>query len=211
MYGHVEPVIGIASSHPLNDTTVYDDDEVLHYTDGGVNTVHRTLSSLAGDWAGPGEKADCGDYDYCIGNPYGYGWAVKGFADKVDSVPASLKIDPWMREPDTRSGEAPDAIQGTLTATELEVGAVYDVYRWDSVKEALTYTDDYKKTTFTADSDTHVRARARRAHASEASACERMRAKRAHASEASACERSERKRKRLLTRSLAEVVGALAR
>jgi hypothetical protein len=192
MYGHVEPVIGIASSHPLNDTTVYDDDEVLHYTDGGVNTVHRTLSSLAGDWAGPGEKADCGDYDYCIGNPYGYGWAVKGFADKVDSVPASLKIDPWMREPDTRSGEAPDAIQGTLTATELEVGAVYDVYRWDSVKEALTYTDDYKKTTFTADSDTHVRARARRAHASEASACERMRAKRAHASEASACERSER-------------------
>ena len=36
MYGHVEPVIGIQSNHPLNDTTVYADDVVLHYTDGGA-------------------------------------------------------------------------------------------------------------------------------------------------------------------------------
>ena len=88
MYGHVEPVIGLASNHPLNDTTVYDDDVVLHYTDGGVNTVHtsvwpprpgrrdnppsqvqRGLTTIAGEWAGPGEKADCGDYQYCVGNP----------------------------------------------------------------------------------------------------------------------------------------------
>jgi len=28
MYGHIEPVIGVQSNHPLNDSTVYDDDEV---------------------------------------------------------------------------------------------------------------------------------------------------------------------------------------
>ena len=156
MYGHVEPVIGIQSNHPLNDTKVYDDDVVLHFTDGGVNTVHRVMSSLAGEWAGPGEKADCGDYDYCIGNPYGFGWAVKGFADNVDAAPASLHIDPWEREPDTRSGEDPNEIRGTLTATELKEGETYTIYRWDSVKEALTYSDEYIKTSFKATSDTFV-------------------------------------------------------
>ena len=42
------------------------------------------------DWAGPGRRADCGHYHYCIGNPYGFGWAVKGFAQDVrsdDAVP----------------------------------------------------------------------------------------------------------------------------
>merc|ERR1711968_370912 len=55
MYGHVEPVIGIQSNHPLNDTTVYDDDVALHYTDGGTQTVHRVISTLPGDWAGVGK------------------------------------------------------------------------------------------------------------------------------------------------------------
>ena len=49
MYGHVEPVIGIQSNHPLNDTTVYDDDVVVHFTDGGVNKVYRKISSLGGN------------------------------------------------------------------------------------------------------------------------------------------------------------------
>ena len=57
MYGHVEPVIGIQSNHPLNDTTVYDDDAVLHYTDAGTNTVSRVISTLPGKWAGPGHTA----------------------------------------------------------------------------------------------------------------------------------------------------------
>ena len=38
MYGHVEPVVGMQSNHPLTDETVYDDDVVLHYTDGGTET-----------------------------------------------------------------------------------------------------------------------------------------------------------------------------
>ncbi len=59
MYGHIEPVIGIQSSHPLNDSAVYDDDVVLHFTDGGSSTVHRTISSLPCKWPGANQPADC--------------------------------------------------------------------------------------------------------------------------------------------------------
>jgi hypothetical protein len=159
MYGHVEPVIGVMSNHPLNDTTVYDDDTVLHFSDDGILTVHRKLSTIAGTWAGPGHPARCGLYRYCIGNPYGFGWAVKGFSPddrKATAAPASLQIQPWKSEPDIRRGEKPEALQGTLTATELVVGGTYDVYRWDTVKEAFTYDDKYKQTSFKATSDTHV-------------------------------------------------------
>jgi hypothetical protein len=161
MYGHVEPVIGIQSNHPLNDSTVYDDDVVVHYTDAGTNTVHRTISTLPCKWAGPGHKANCGLNHYGLGNPYGFGWAAKGFADADDdkrarAVPAYLHVQPWKSEPDTRSGESPEALKGTLTATGLTTGASYVIYRWDSVKSALTYDDEYKKATFTATSDTYV-------------------------------------------------------
>lgn len=159
MYGHVEPVIGILSNHSLDDSTVYDDDVVAHYTDGGNDTIYRVMSTLPCSWAGEGQPADCGNYSYGIGNPYGFGWAAKGFTPDVKqpmAMPASLHIDPWVSEPDTRSGEEPEALQGTLTATELTEGEVYDIYRWDTVGESFTYQDQYKKTSFTAVSDTHI-------------------------------------------------------
>merc|ERR1712216_151485 len=40
-YGHVEPVVGIMSDHPLNDTKFYDDDYIVHYTDANTNTFYR--------------------------------------------------------------------------------------------------------------------------------------------------------------------------
>jgi len=164
MYGHVEPVIGIQSNHPLNDTELYDDDAVLHYTDAGIKTVRRVISTLPGKWAGPGHKAECGSllhpYAYCIGNPYGFGWAVKGFTPdekQALAMPAFLHIDPWMFEPDTRAGKKPEALKGTLTVTELAVGSAYAIYRWDTVAEAFTdYSDQYKKTSFTATSSMFV-------------------------------------------------------
>ena len=157
MYGHVEPVIGIQSNHPLNDTNVYDDDVVVHLTDAGLSTVHRKITTLPCEWKGVNSEADCGDYQYGIGNPYGFGWAVKGFQqDEKDYVRATLHIKPFWREPDTRSGAKPEALHGTLTATGLTDGKTYDVYRWDSVKEAFTYTDEYKKTSFQASGDSHV-------------------------------------------------------
>jgi hypothetical protein len=159
MYGHVEPVVGIQSNHPLNDTTVYDDDVVVHYTDGGTNTVHRVISTLPCKWAGVGHRANCGLHHYGLGFPYGFGWAAKGFAPDVKAartVPASLHIQPWKSEPDTRSGERPVDLKGTLTATGLAPGVSYDIYRWDSVDAAFTYNEKYKTASFTATSDTYV-------------------------------------------------------
>lgn len=157
MYGHVEPVIGIQSNHPLNDTTVYDDDVVVHLTDGGLSKVHRPITSLPCEWKGVNEKADCGEYSYGVGNPYGFGWAVKGFAqDEKPYLTATLHVQPWMKEPDTRSGEKPTKLKGTLTAIDLEEGMKYDIFRWDTVDEAFTYSDEYKKTSFTATSDSYV-------------------------------------------------------
>lgn len=159
MYGHVEPVIGIQSNHPLNDTNVYDDDVVLHFTDGGTNTVHRKIVSLPGKWNGVGHAADCGLYRYCIGYPYGFGWAMKGFTSDEKSeqaIPATLHVDPWQSEPDTRSGEKPEALQGTLNVTGLTVNNNYEIYRWDTVQSAFTYSDEYKKANFSATQDTLI-------------------------------------------------------
>jgi len=155
MYGHVEPVVGIQSSHPLDDESVYDDDTVLHYTDGGTNTVHRKLSTLGGDWAGPGHRANCHSYSYCM-SKYAFGWAVKGFVDEREYIPATLAIQPYKSEPDTRSGEKPEALKGTLTVSELKKGDSYVIYRWDTVEDAFTYSDAFKKTSFTASSDKYV-------------------------------------------------------
>jgi hypothetical protein len=157
MYGHVEPVVGIQSNHVLNDTTVYDDDVVVHFTDAGTSSVHRKISTLPGKWAGAGHAADCGMlHHYCIGFPYGFGWAMKGFAnDTKPFVPAYLTVEPWKSEPDTRSGEKAEALQGTLHATDVAKGSTYDVYRWDTVADALTYSDQFKKTTFKATGDTY--------------------------------------------------------
>jgi len=159
MYGHVEPVVGIQSNHPLNDTTIYDDDVVVHYTDDGTNAVHRKMTTLPCKWAGVGHRASCGWYRYGLGFPYGFGWAVKGFtpdAKQDTAMPAFLHVQPWKQEPDTRSGEKPTALMGTLTATGLTAGAAYDIYRWDSVDLAFTYTAEYKKASFKAASDTYT-------------------------------------------------------
>merc|ERR1711935_173528 len=150
MYGHVEPVIGIQSQHPLDDTRVYDDDVVVHFTDAGTSRGYRNLTSMQGSWGGPGQPADCGDYGYCMG-PYGFGWAIHGFQDPNDAtyIPTALHIEPE-DEPDTRSGLKPIKLVGTLHISELTVKSYYDVYRWDHTADAFTYTTEYKMGTFQA-------------------------------------------------------------
>ena len=91
---------------------------------------------------------------------YGFGWAVQGFAPDTKqalAMPASLHIDPWKSEPDTRSGKEPAALKGTLTVSELIAGTRYAIYRWDRVPEAFSdYSDQYKRTSFTAVNGTFV-------------------------------------------------------
>jgi len=156
VHGHVEPVIGIQSNYPLDHGIVYPDDIFVHYTDNGVDTVYKPVSSLSGDWQ-PGGRAEChGGSRYCIG-PYSYGWAIQGFLDEAEgAAPLSLEVLPWEREPDYRRGEPPVLLAGTLTAEQLAAGSRYSIYRWDSVGEAFTYSRRYRVAAFTASAGTFV-------------------------------------------------------
>ena len=150
VHGHVEPVIGIQSNHPLTDETVYDDDVFVHFTDNGEDTIYKEVSTLAGDWTPPDGRAKCHHMSrYCIG-PYSYGWAIGGFLDERTGVPLSLAVNPWRREPDFRQHEKPIDLTGTVTAEGLRAGTTYAIYRWDSVEEAFEYDPKYKIHAFTA-------------------------------------------------------------
>merc|ERR1711879_388227 len=71
-------------------------------------------------------------------------------------VAASLDIEPYLNEPDVREGKTAQPLKGTLTVTGLTVGSSYDIYRWDTVDDAFTYSGSFKKTSFQATSDTFV-------------------------------------------------------
>lgn len=60
--------------------------------------------------------------------------------DRRPGVPLHLAVQPWRSEPDTREGEEPVHLSGTLTASGLQPGGTYTIYRWDSVEEAFDYS-----------------------------------------------------------------------
>jgi hypothetical protein len=160
LYGHIEPVVGIMSNHPLDDDTVYDDDVFVHYTDADKNAYYRTAKSLPSDWSHEHPSPSCSNALYsggpCINKQRGYGWAIEGFMDEMEGMPLSLTVDQWASEPDTRDGRSPIDLTGTLTATGLTAGSEYAIYRFDGVDDAFAYSDDKKIHTFTATDDTFV-------------------------------------------------------
>jgi len=160
LYGHIEPVVGIMSNHPLSDETVYDDDIFVHYTDADKNTYYRTAKSLPSDWSEEHPSPSCSNALYsggpCINKQRGYGWAIEGFVDEMEGMPLSLALDKWGSEPDTRDGGNAIELAGTLTATGLTAGSEYAIYRFDGVNDAFAYSDDKKIHTFTAADDTFV-------------------------------------------------------
>jgi len=155
IYGHVEPIMGIQSNHPLTDPTVYDDDTIVHYNDNGQETMYIQIKDLTGQWSGvEGSTGTCVGR-YCIG-PYSFGWAITGFRDTHAFKPARLAINPSRSEPDIRAGAKPNRITGTLTCLDLDIGAMYNIYRWDTVEDAFTYSRQYIQHTFTAAASTYV-------------------------------------------------------
>jgi len=139
-YSHVEPVVGIMSDRPLNDTEWYDDDYLVHYTDADQHAYYRSMKSLPDDTT---LKGNCANKDYpgypCIYEKYGFGWSIEGFLDERAGLPLSLTVEPSRSEPDTRLGGRPEPLTGTLTIEGLTPGATYTLYRWDSVDAAFHY------------------------------------------------------------------------
>lgn len=61
-FSHIEPVWGIFSDHPLNDTTVYDDDWLLHSSDQDLQHYYRKFETLVDTTAMDGNCAHAGRY-----------------------------------------------------------------------------------------------------------------------------------------------------
>jgi len=156
-YSHVEPVVGIMSDRPLNDTEWYDDDVLVHYTDADEHTYYRSMASLPDDTSLQG---NCAKSDYpgypCIYSKYGFGWSIEGLQDSREGVPLSLTVNPGRSEPDTRTGGSPEKLDGTLTAESLMQGKKYKVYRWDGVDNAFDYSKAHTVHSFTATSDKEI-------------------------------------------------------
>jgi hypothetical protein len=156
-YSHIEPVVGILSDRPLNDSNWYDDDVIVHYTDADEHTYYRTMESLPDD---TNLQGNCAKSDYigypCVYNKYGFGWSIEGLADSRPAAELSLAIEPSRSEPDTRLGAPARTLTGTVTAVGLQKGRNYAIYRWNSVAFAFDYKNAASIHRFLANAETEV-------------------------------------------------------
>lgn len=67
-----------------------------------------------------------------------------------------LTVDPWESEPDTRRGQSPTQLTGTVHISGLAAGAKYAVYRWDTVESAFDYSSATSVHRFTASASTQT-------------------------------------------------------
>lgn len=139
-FGHIEPVFGIFSNHTLNDTTVYDDDWVLHGSDQDLNPYYRKFSSLedSTEMNGNCARAQPGfgrnEMYPCINDETDYGIAITGLElSGDDGRPVSLAVN-TQEEPDPRQGQLPSKLKGTVTVSDLVPGSTYTLYRYDGTK-----------------------------------------------------------------------------
>ena len=85
---HVEPMYGIFSNHPLNDTEVYDDDWIVHASDQDYMPYYRPMNSLEDDLSMQGNCKHAGrgfgknEMYPCFDKHVTYGLAVTGLAVK---------------------------------------------------------------------------------------------------------------------------------
>merc|ERR1712110_519816 len=132
------------------------DESFAYFDDASKSTHYVSPQKVPGECSFHDQSrchAKCPTRGQCVWKERGYIWGVQGFLDEHDAIPLSLSISPWASEPYTRGGAKPIEITGTLTATGLQTGSKYDIYRWNSAETAFVYDDTHKVKTFTATSD----------------------------------------------------------
>ena len=131
-YSHVEPVFGLYTNSEGEEWS--DDDVLAHGTNGNVHPYYRKFGKLTDNLNFTGNCAkELYLGDPCVYEQYGFGWAMQGVLDDKPGLPLSLSVDAPL-EPDTRSGQSPVMLHGTVHVTGLTVGANYTLYRWNSVE-----------------------------------------------------------------------------
>jgi hypothetical protein len=141
-YSHVEPVFGYYSDHPLEDPDWHPGDYIEHASNGSPHPYYREVDKLTDNLNFTGNCAVSGyPGDPCVYEEYGFAWAFQDVLDSThpdDGMALSLAMD-QDAEPDTRRGQAPVSLFGTVTVTGLTPGKKYVLYRWDSVDTAFNY------------------------------------------------------------------------
>jgi hypothetical protein len=160
-FNHHEPVLGIGSNHSLNDSTVYDDDWLVHLSDENEKelvTYYRTFGSLEDGFEMHG---NCEHSDPqrscaypCFFEQATYGIAAKGFNRKGSTLPTSIDVD-RIEEPDSRDHQKPVPMHANVTVREVTAGRTYILYRFSGINSFPTSgVRGYEsKVTFTPTSD----------------------------------------------------------
>ncbi|GMH64999.1 hypothetical protein TL16_g04092 [Triparma laevis f. inornata] len=148
-FDHIEPFFKIYSKHPLSDSTVYNDDILVHGSDyspdGDENLGYfRTFDSLLDDTDMQGNCANAGtewkqnEMYPCLYKNQTYGTAITGLVNSKNLISTSLQVNATS-EPDVREGNDPVLFQATLligVESGISKGS-YVVSRFDGI-------DDFK-------------------------------------------------------------------
>ena len=136
---HVEPMWGIYSNHPLDDTTVYDDDWIVHASDQDYEPYYRPLNSLEDTPDMLGNCKDAGrgfgrnEMYPCFDASVAYGLAVKGLAiNSTATLPTSITTDGAVYEPNVRRGSSPKQLTARVSISGLTPRQQYTTFRYDS-------------------------------------------------------------------------------
>ena len=134
---HVEPVYGLFSNHPLNDSQVYDDDYILHASDQDLQTYFRPIDSLNDTLAMLGNclhaQPGYGHNEMypCFDNDVTYGLAITGLATAGPVLPVALFTPGAASEPNIREGQPPIPLSGTVVVSGLAAGDRGVLYRYN--------------------------------------------------------------------------------
>jgi hypothetical protein len=157
VFDHIEPFFMIYSKHPLNDTTVYDDDIIVHgsdYTPDGSDNLgyFRSMDSLLDDTTMAGNCKDAvpqwkhNEMYPCIYETQAYATAITGIAGGEKFIPISLQVNSTA-EPDFRVGEEVTVFEGTLIIIGgVKEGSSYTITRYDGVQEFAKRSVAYEYT-----------------------------------------------------------------
>ena len=138
---HVEPMYGIFSNHPLNDTEVYDDDWIVHASDQDYMPYYRPMNSLEDDLSMQGNCKHAGrgfgknEMYPCFDKHVTYGLAVTGLAVKNATLyPTAITTDGAVYEPNVRSGSYAKDLTAKVYVSGLSVFKQYTTYRYDGTE-----------------------------------------------------------------------------
>lgn len=144
-YDHIVPFVGYASSHPLTEQAVFDDDR-LTLTDNGDYSQSVKASSLTFTYALSQfifARAQQPNQPYYLNDGEDSAIAILGVEDPLgETMPVELKASTDSEQPEMVDGSdarpAPGPVRLTITVSGLTPGESYNLYRYSNFESVPT-------------------------------------------------------------------------